>query len=61
MSKKRATKNVIISTRINKRIFEKVKQTAYLEGLSISEWLRKIVLSELKRSGMLHIRIYEPY
>jgi hypothetical protein len=61
MSKKRVTKNVIISTRINTRIYENVKQVAYLEGLSISEWLRKIVLSELKRNGMLQIRLYEPY
>jgi len=46
-------KNVLLATRVTPRIRDIVVQMAQREGLNVSEWLRNLIISELKRNEVL--------
>ena len=46
-------KSVLLATRVTPGINEKVKQMAFREGLYVSEWIRQLIVSELKNQNML--------
>jgi len=47
------TKNALLTTRVTPQIKEVVDQQASREGLTSSEWLRNLVIRELKRENLL--------
>ena len=47
------TKSVLVATRVTPRIKQVVEGMAVREGLSVSEWLRKLIVVELKESDAL--------
>jgi hypothetical protein len=53
-------KSVLIATRVTPRINEMVKQMANREGLYVSEWVRKIIITELSNNNMLGRPLYAP-
>ena len=53
-------KSVLIATRVTPRINEMVKQMANREGLYVSEWVRKIIITELSSNNMLGRPLYVP-
>jgi hypothetical protein len=53
-------KSVLIATRVTPRINEMVKQMANREGLYVSEWVRKIIITELSNNNMLGKPLYTP-
>lgn len=53
-------KSILLAVRVTPRISKIVEQVAIREGLTISEWLRNLILRELKRTNMLNYRFYEP-
>jgi hypothetical protein len=57
---KSQTKDILLATRVTPRISENVKQMAYREGLNVSEWLRNLIVAELKKTGSLLRRFKEP-
>jgi hypothetical protein len=57
---KSQTKDVLLATRVTPRISMSVKQMAYREGLNVSEWLRNLILEELKKTDSLPKRFKEP-
>jgi len=54
-------KSVLIATRVTPRINNLVHQLAQREGLYVSEWVRKIIISELSKNDMLSMTFYAPY
>jgi len=46
-------KSVLLATRVTPAINQKVKQVAFREGLYVSEWIRQLIVSELKSQDML--------
>ncbi len=46
-------KSVLLATRVTPGINEKVKQVAFREGLYVSEWIRQLIIAELKTQDML--------
>jgi hypothetical protein len=54
------TKDILLATRVTPRISDNVKQMAYREGLNVSEWLRKLIVEELKKTDSLPRRFKEP-
>ena len=46
-------KSVLLATRVTPKIKAIVEQMAIREGLSVSEWLRNLVVIELKKSEAL--------
>lgn len=46
-------KTVLLATRVTPRIKAIVEQMAIREGLSMSEWLRNLIVLELKKSEAL--------
>jgi len=46
-------KSVLLATRVTPSIEAKVKQLALREGLNVSEWIRQVIISELKDQGVL--------
>jgi len=53
-------KSVLIATRVTPNINEAVQQMAYREGLYVSEWIRKIIITELSRNNMLSKKLFTP-
>ncbi|MHA2394291.1 MAG: plasmid mobilization protein [Promethearchaeota archaeon] len=51
--KKGISKNVLLATRVTPKIRDIVAQMAYREGLNVSEWLRNLIISELKENQVL--------
>jgi hypothetical protein len=54
------TKTKLLATRVTPKIQELIKQMAYREGLYVSEWIRNVILNELKKNGMLTTTLMEP-
>ena len=46
-------KSVLLATRVTPAINLKIKQVAFREGLYVSEWIRQLIVSELKSQDML--------
>jgi len=46
-------KNVLLATRVTPRIRDIVVQMSQREGLNVSEWLRNLIINELKRNEAL--------
>ena len=46
-------KSVLLATRVTPGINEKVKLLAFREGLYVSEWIRQLIISELKSQDVL--------
>ena len=46
-------KNVLLATRVTPRIRDIVVQMAHREGLNVSEWMRNLIIMELKRAEAL--------
>ena len=44
---------MLIATRVTPRIKKIISQMAYREGLSVSEWLRNLIVVELKNNEAL--------
>jgi hypothetical protein len=53
-------KNVLLATRVTPKISQTVRQLAYREGLTVSEWIRNLIVAELKKSNMLPNRLMSP-
>jgi hypothetical protein len=54
MGRKKGTpKSVLLATRVTPGINDKIKQLAFREGLYVSEWIRQLIVSELKSQNML--------
>jgi len=51
--KKGVQKSVLLATRVTPGINDKIKQLAFREGLYVSEWIRHLIVSELKSQNML--------
>ena len=47
------TKTALLATRVTPRIRDVVVQMATREGFNVSEWLRNLIIMELKRTGVL--------
>ncbi|MCJ7634267.1 hypothetical protein MUP77_17990 [Candidatus Bathyarchaeota archaeon] len=47
------TKAALLTTRVTPQIKDVVEQQASREGLTSSEWLRNLVIKELKRENLL--------
>jgi len=47
------TKAALLTTRVTPQIKDVVEQQASREGLTSSEWLRNLVIRELKRENLL--------
>ena len=54
------TKDILLATRVTPRISENVKQLAYREGLTVSEWIRNLIVTDLKKNNALPNRFNEP-
>ena len=48
-------KTVLIATRVTPKIKKIMIQMAHREGLSVSEWLRNLIVMELKKNDALPI------
>ena len=46
-------KNMLLATRVTPRIRDIVVQMAQREGLNVSEWMRNLIIMELKRAEAL--------
>ncbi len=46
-------KNMLLATRVTPRIRDIVVQMAQREGLNVSEWMRNLIIMELKRAETL--------
>jgi hypothetical protein len=46
-------KTVLIATRVTPKIKSIMTQMAHREGLSVSEWLRNLIVMELKKNDAL--------
>jgi hypothetical protein len=46
-------KSVLLATRVTPGINEKVKQMAFREGYYVSEWIRQLIIAELKNQDLL--------
>ena len=46
-------KTMLLATRVTPRIRDIVVQMAHREGFNVSEWLRNLIISELKRNEAL--------
>jgi hypothetical protein len=57
---KSQTKDILLATRVTPRISRSVKQMAYREGLNVSEWLRNLIVAEMKKTDSLPRRLKEP-
>ena len=53
-------KNVLLATRVTPGIRDIVVQMSQREGLNVSEWLRNLIILELKRSQALPTTIRSP-
>jgi len=53
-------KSVLLATRVTPGISEKIKQLAFREGLYVSEWIRQLIVSELKNENMLGTPLQAP-
>jgi len=53
-------KTSLISTKVTSRIREIIIQQASREGITISEWLRKLIIKELKSENLLSIVFKTP-
>jgi len=47
------SKSVLIATRVTPHIKDIISQIAEREGLNVSEWMRNLVVTELKKYGAL--------
>ena len=52
-----ATKGELLCTRVTSAIKEAVLHESQIEGLTPSEWLRNLIVKELKERGVLQ-RVY---
>jgi len=59
-SKGGVPKSVLLVTRVTPGISEKVKQLAFRDGLYVSEWIRQLVIAELRNQDMLGRPIQAP-
>jgi predicted HicB family RNase H-like nuclease len=55
-----SSKNVSLSVRVTPRLREIVVQVAHSEGLDVSEWLRNVIIEELKKRGALPTTLTVP-
>ncbi len=53
-------KTSLISTKVTTRIREIVTQQASREGITTSEWLRKLIIKELKSENLLSMVFKTP-
>ena len=53
-------KSVLLATRVTPGINMKVKQIAFREGYYVSEWIRQLIIAELKNQDMLGRPIQVP-
>ena len=53
-------KTSLISTKVTNRIREIVTQQASREGITTSEWLRKLIIKELKNENLLSMVFKTP-
>ncbi|RLI52151.1 hypothetical protein DRO61_00410 [Candidatus Bathyarchaeota archaeon] len=53
-------KTALISTKVTRRIREIITQQASREGITTSEWLRKLIIKELKHENLLSMVFKTP-
>jgi len=47
-------KKDILNVRISPRIKRLIEQVAFSEGLAASEWVRNLIINELRKRGVMH-------
>ena len=53
-------KSKLLATRVTPGINEKIKQIAFTEGLYVSEWIRHLIIAELKNQDLLGRPLHAP-
>jgi hypothetical protein len=53
-------KSILIATRVTPRINDLIRQMAQREGLYVSEWVRKVIITELSEHGLLDRGLFIP-
>lgn len=53
-------KTILLATRVTPKISQTIRQLAFREGLTVSEWIRNLIGAELKKSNMLPNRLMSP-
>lgn len=53
-------KTSLVSTKVTSRIKEIIIQQASREGITTSEWLRKLIIKELKHENLLSVVFKTP-
>lgn len=53
-------KNMLLATRVTPKVQDIVVQMAQREGLNVSEWMRNLIIMELKRAEALPSVLNEP-
>ena len=53
-------KSILIATRVTPRINDLIQQMAQREGLYVSEWVRKVIITELGEHGLLDRGLFIP-
>ncbi len=46
-------KSVLLATRVTPGINQIIKQLAFRDGLYVSEWIRQLIIAELKNQNIL--------
>jgi predicted DNA binding CopG/RHH family protein len=54
------TKDALVCTRVTPYIREILDQQASREGLTLSEWIRNLIVTELKSEGLLQMVFKTP-
>jgi len=57
--KRRNIKTVTLNIRISPHIKRLIDQVAFSEGMATSEWVRNLIVNDLRKRGVLH-RILTP-
>jgi hypothetical protein len=53
-------KDVLLATRVTPHISNIIKMMAEKEGLYVSEWIRLVIVNELKKNNVLQYKINPP-
>lgn len=53
-------KSALLVTRVTPRVKDVIEHEARAEGLDVSEWMRNLIIEELKRRGVLRAGLMSP-
>jgi len=53
-------KSAILVTRVTPRVKDIIEREARAEGLDVSEWIRNLIIEELKKREVLRVGLMSP-